>query len=123
MASNNHGQTSNGPVKVALWCVARSASTAFTKCICGIQDLEVHLEPYSYAATVSSIFAATGRELPVEYVGNGDVYEEANDAWKKTVGGRLFPRNMYMAVLYTSQTKTLYNSGWRVNVSIYILMS
>ena len=93
MASSNPSQT-KGPVKVALWCVPRSASTSFAKCICGIPDIEVHLEPYAYATTARNVFVAAGGVLPAEYVGNEAMYEQANDAWEKNTGGRLFPRKM-----------------------------
>ena len=82
-------------VKVALWSSPRSCSTVLTKCLSAIDGLEVFLELYSNAATFrGTMKTLTGRELPLDLVGNEEVFEEANALWEKTVGYRYFPRRM-----------------------------
>ena len=83
-------ETNAEPVRVALWCVPRSTSTIFSKCLCGVEDIIVFSELYTYAASCRSIFAATtGQDIPAELDGNDKLYEEANALWEKTTGSRI----------------------------------
>ncbi|XP_041461399.1 uncharacterized protein LOC121412689 [Lytechinus variegatus] len=83
------------PIRVGLWCVPRSTSTVLTKCLSAIDGMDVYLEIYSYAALLRGYYStSTGRQLPLDIVGNEAVYEEANDIWEKNVGYRMSSRWM-----------------------------
>ncbi|XP_003723485.2 uncharacterized protein LOC100889781 [Strongylocentrotus purpuratus] len=82
-------------IKVALWCVPRSMSTVFAKCMSAIDEMEVYLELYSYSASVSGVFhSATGRVLPKKLAGNETVYEEALAVWKQETDSILNPKRI-----------------------------
>ena len=83
-------------VKVVLWNVSRSASTALLKSLSKIEGMKVFAEFYTCAAVLKTYFRKmTGRILPPELPGNEAVYDEANDLWQKRFGGeRFMPRNV-----------------------------
>ena len=77
--------------RTILWCVPRSASTAFTLCLSGIDDLEIWFEPFCYCflARVETR-RRSGRELPFECRGNEDIFDKALDFMKEMQNGAHF---------------------------------
>ena len=76
--------------RVIMWCVPRSVSTAFTKCISFVDGADVWLEPYVIAKAIEEMFDKFrhdehGEKLPIEVEGNEALYREL--AEKLTLGG------------------------------------
>ena len=75
------------PVRVALWCVPRTTSTVLTKCLCGIEDITVFFEQYTYNACFRSVYKTSmDQNLPAKLEGNEKAYQEALALWKSIHG-------------------------------------
>ena len=92
--AENGDRTSNP--RVIMWCVPRSVSTAFTKCMSFVDGAEVWLEPYVMSNTIPKIFDifhdGDGEKLPTEVTGNEELYREL--AEKLTLGGNIDEYNL-----------------------------
>ena len=78
--------------RTILWCVPRSASTALTLCLSGIDGLEVWFEPFLHChiAEVETRLQL-GRELPLEYLDNEDTYLETSQVLNGLHGAHFNP--------------------------------
>ena len=66
--------------RTILWCVPRSISTAFCKCVSFIEDIEVWFEPYCYSYLANVEYKLhTDVSLPMEYEGNEESFLKAKE--------------------------------------------
>ena len=88
MAQN--GDRPSNP-RVIMWCVPRSVSTAFTKCMSFVDGAEIWLEPYVISKAIEEMFDLTPRDddekLPLELEGNEELYRDL--AEQLTLGGKI----------------------------------
>ena len=77
--------------RVIMWCILRSVSTAFTKCVSFVEGAEVWLEPYFISKAIEEAFDMFHQDddetLPLELEGNEALYREL--AEKLTLGGNI----------------------------------
>ena len=87
MAQN--GDCPSNP-RVIMWCIPRSVSTAFTKCMSFVDGAEIWLEPYAMSKGLQDLydmFHPEDKKFPLEVEGNEDLYREL--AEKLTLGGNI----------------------------------
>ncbi|XP_072167240.1 uncharacterized protein [Diadema setosum] len=101
--------TSDGPVRVIMWCVPRSVSTAMTKCMSFVDGAEVWLEPYvisKIAKDVRKLYHADSDPFPLDIDGNEEVYHET--AKNLNLGGDL--QNFKLDLLSPVKLKQKFDS-------------
>ena len=85
----------NGGSRTFLWCVPRVTSTALTKCLSFIEEIDVWFEPYLYAyRTARDYELATNSVLPPKYDGNEDAYQRAAKCFEDFIKCKLEPRRL-----------------------------
>ena len=83
-------------VKVAVWCIPRSTSTIFAKCMCGVEGIVVFSELFSWAAATRGVFFnKTGKSLPDEVQGYEDIFEESVGVLQKTLQAKVSPERLW----------------------------
>ncbi|XP_071498676.1 uncharacterized protein [Diadema antillarum] len=64
--------------KVMMWCVPRSISSAFVKCLSAISHTEVWFEPYTFSNLGRIEYKHhTNEDIPTEYDGNEKAFQKA----------------------------------------------
>ena len=82
-------------MRIYLWHMPRSGSTALTKCLSATEGLDVWFEPFYYCFTARLChLRETNENLPESYEGNEDVYRRASDILGKFVACRLEPERL-----------------------------
>ncbi|XP_071483415.1 uncharacterized protein [Diadema antillarum] len=101
-------ETSKGGSRVIMWCVPRTISSALTKCLSAVQDLEVHFEPYQYCfAAAAAHKASCGEDIPMMYEGNEEALAEAAQFVSTAAGSRVEPKRLaYGSVKEMLETAT-----------------
>ncbi|XP_071499702.1 uncharacterized protein [Diadema antillarum] len=98
MSSNKSGSEGANTARVILWCVPRAISTALTKCLSAIQDMDVHLEPFVYCYIAARTYKGScGEDLPMTYEGNEEAVEKAADLVGAETHTRLDPKRLAYA--------------------------
>ena len=85
------------PVRIMIWSVPRSVSTAFTKCLSFIKGMEVWLAPYHYSNQAKDLFMAENRDTeryPTEYEGAEEVFSKAAELLSGIVGCEVKPERI-----------------------------
>ena len=101
MDANDSEPATVNQVKVAVWSIPRSASTIFAKCLCGIKDIVVFSELFSWAgAARSEYYKHPGKYLPDEVAGNEAIFEFAIAELKKTIQANVSPRRLSRVIFY-----------------------
>ena len=76
--SSSQGEIAS--TRTFLWCVPRSVSTAFAKCLSFINDTEVWFEPYAYSYVARVEYKLhTKLDIPIDYEGNEDAFQKAKE--------------------------------------------
>ncbi|XP_071498150.1 uncharacterized protein [Diadema antillarum] len=78
------------PVRIVLWCLPRTISTALIKCLSAIEGLEVWFEPLCYSALAASLYKiASGRDAPLVYEGNEEAIASAAEILSSVIGSKV----------------------------------
>ena len=89
----NHNQGKQ--IKVLLWTIPRSMSTILAKCMCGIEDVVVFSEVFSWPAGVRAFYTKnTGKHIPEDLEGNEAMFEEAIAELQKRMEATFSLRSM-----------------------------
>ncbi|XP_054750589.2 uncharacterized protein LOC129256397 [Lytechinus pictus] len=87
-----------GKSRTIIWCAPRSVSTALTKCLSFVDDIQVWFEPYTYCRVVTvQMKEQLGLDLPVEYEGNEDIYTRLTDHLKEGNQGNYCKKKEFLA--------------------------
>ncbi|XP_071498151.1 uncharacterized protein [Diadema antillarum] len=77
-------------VRLIVWCMPRTISTALAKCLSAIEGLEVWFEPFCYSETAANVYKqAVGRDLPKVYDGNEEAIASAAEILSNIVGSKI----------------------------------
>ena len=83
---------------IILWCVPRTTSTAFLKCLSAIEGIEIWFEPYSFCckAIETRIWATLSLLNPIRWntVGSEAVFEKAAQSVTKYTGYDIEPSRL-----------------------------
>ncbi|XP_071498621.1 uncharacterized protein [Diadema antillarum] len=94
--------------RVFLWCVPRAGSTAFTKCLSAIEDMEVYFEPFAYSFVAARTYKQLcGEDLPMSYAGNEEEFRKTADLVSYGVRTKVEPQRL----AYSSVKKALENAN------------
>nr|XP_054771341.1 uncharacterized protein LOC129279274 [Lytechinus pictus] len=75
-------------VRLFLWVVPRTVSTALTKCLSAIDGMKVWFECFTTCSTARKQYQlVTGENLPMEYKGNEEKARHAADILQPLLGG------------------------------------
>ena len=83
--------------RIILWCVPRTTSTAFLKCLSAIEGMEIWFEPYSFCCKARDTYlghSQSTESYPVEYSGNEAVFENAAQSVTKYTGYDIDPSRL-----------------------------
>ncbi|XP_054771771.2 uncharacterized protein LOC129279694 [Lytechinus pictus] len=77
-------------MRIFLWHVPRTISTALTKCLSFIDGMEVWFECFTYCHMAKEQYILfTGEDLPMEYEGNEETMKQAASTLGSVVGGKV----------------------------------
>ena len=78
--------------RIILWCVPRSVSSAFAKCMSGIAGVEMWFEPFTncYVAR-DQYFKQRHEEAPLEYEGNEELMAKVAKVHESIALSRIEP--------------------------------
>ncbi|XP_072168035.1 uncharacterized protein [Diadema setosum] len=78
------------PIRIILWCLPRTISTALIKCLSAIEGLEVWFEPLCYSALAASLYKiASGQDAPLVYEGNEEAIASAAEILSSVIGSKV----------------------------------
>ncbi|XP_072180551.1 uncharacterized protein [Diadema setosum] len=78
------------PVRIIIWCLPRTISTALVKCLSTIEGLEVWFEPFCYSALAARTYKfACGRDAPLVYEGNEEALASAAAILSSVIGSKI----------------------------------
>ena len=83
--------------RIILWCVPRTTSTAFLKCLCAIEGIEIWFEPYNFCSKARDLYLDHSQSIesyPVEYSGDEAVFAKAAQSVTKYVGYDIEPSRL-----------------------------
>ncbi|XP_041457448.1 branched-chain-amino-acid aminotransferase-like protein 2 [Lytechinus variegatus] len=79
-ASSSESQGSRAGSRTIIWCVPRTVSTALTKSLSFIKDIEVWFEPFTNCrVTQVHVKQTFGLDLPNKYEGNEEIFKRVVD--------------------------------------------
>ncbi|XP_063951913.1 uncharacterized protein LOC129280600 [Lytechinus pictus] len=85
-------------VRLFLWVVPRTISTALTKCLSAIEGMEVWFECFVACSAVRKQYQlATGEDIPMTYEGNEEKAQQAATIFKPFVGCEIEPSRILFA--------------------------
>ena len=93
--SDSHRGSAGSRNRTFLWCTPRSCSTVLTKCLSGVEALQVWFEPYCFCNWAHAEWERRyGRPLPAEYEGNEVAYRELAAMYSSCRPGRYNPESL-----------------------------
>ncbi|XP_071479273.1 uncharacterized protein [Diadema antillarum] len=96
------------PVRLIVWCLPRTISTAIVKCLSAIEGLEVWFEPLCYSALAARTYEfACGREAPLVYEGNEEAIASAAAILSSMIGSKIDADR----IAYSTVKKDLESAG------------
>nr|XP_054771284.1 uncharacterized protein LOC129279207 [Lytechinus pictus] len=97
----------NSPVKILAWVLPRTISTALTKCLSSLEDMEIFFELFLYSSFVRKVYEAqTGDDMPMNYDGNEEKVLEAIKRYGSLINTDLVPER----VVYSDVNKAIQSS-------------